>query len=53
MDITIQGVNGHVKGQNNKDNVSVSSNNKDNLLLPYIGMIAVVSACLITYYCHD
>ena len=36
MDITIQGVNGHLKKQN-KDSISISSKNKENLLLPDIG----------------
>ena len=36
MDLTIQGVNGHVKPQS-KDNASINSKNKDNLLLPDIG----------------
>ena len=40
MDITIQGVNGHLKKQN-KDSISISSKNKENLLLPDIGKQAV------------
>ena len=38
MDITIQGVNGHLKKQN-KDSISISSKNKENLLLPDIGKL--------------
>ena len=47
MDITIQGVNGHV----NKDNVSITSKTKDNLLLPDIGKCSkfLPKICLIVH----
>ena len=49
MDLTIQGVNGHVKPQS-KDNASIhSKNNTDNLLLPDIGKHIYLSNYLPIY----